>query len=168
MSSSYELSTAGARTAYLPNAFPAQFEDRESTDFGDLTYENLRNCLSGVAAIFDRHVRQAGAIRSDSELRGLSRSARQQRISEAVAEVSAETIKEVERLEQIADAAEKQAAELETGLTALDAPSSAAAVIITDHQALPRDKRVALIHDLSHQMRSSRSVVPGFPTRENV
>src|ERR1700751_327351 len=109
MSSSYELSTAGARTAYLPNALPAQFEDQESTDFGDPAYENLRNCLSGVAAIFDRHVRQAAGIRSDSQLRGLILSDRQNRISEAVAEVSAETIKDVERLEQIADAAEKQA-----------------------------------------------------------
>ena len=72
MTASFELTTAGARTAYLPHTFPTQFEDQEPTDFDDPAYENLRNCLSVVAATFDRHVRQASAIRSDSELRGLT------------------------------------------------------------------------------------------------
>jgi hypothetical protein len=166
MSSSYELSTAGARTAYLPNAFPAQFEDRESTDFDDPAYDNLRNCLSGVAAIFDRHVRQAGAIRSDSELRGLSRSARQERISEGIAGIRVETIKDIKHLEQIATAAGQQAVKLDTILTAPNASGPAAAEIINRHQALPRDGQVAVIHDLSHQAAAATSPTERAAARE--
>jgi hypothetical protein len=62
-----ELTTAGARTAYVPEALPANFEDQEPTDFSGPTYENLRNCASGLPALFDRHVREAAAIKSDPQ-----------------------------------------------------------------------------------------------------
>jgi hypothetical protein len=145
-----ELTTAGARTAYLPESLPALFEDQEPTDFSGPTYENLRNSISGLAAIFDRHVRQAAAVESDPQWQDSSAPHRQERISEALAAVSAEALKGVERLERVADSAEKEAAGLRTGLTTPDPLGAAAATILTSHQELPREKQVVRIHELSH------------------
>jgi hypothetical protein len=63
-----ELTTAGARTAYVPEALPAHFEGQELTDFSSPTYENLRNCALGLPALFDRHVKEAAAVKSDPQL----------------------------------------------------------------------------------------------------
>ena len=90
---SRELRTAGERTAYLPTALPSFFEDQEPTDFSDPIYENLRNCVTGLVAIFDRHVRQAAAVKSDPLWQDFSVPYRQERISEALAAVSAEVSK---------------------------------------------------------------------------
>jgi hypothetical protein len=147
---SRELKTAGERTAYLPAALPSFFEDQEPTDFGHPAYENLRNCITGLAAIFDLHVRQAAAVESDPQWQDFSTPHRQERISEALAAVSDEALKGVERLERIADSAEKQATDLRTGLTTPDPLGSAAATILTSHQELPREKQVVRIHELSH------------------
>ena len=147
---SRELRTAGERTAYLPTALPSFFEDQEPTDFSDPIYENLRNCVTGLAAIFDHHVRQAALVESDPQRQDFSTPHRQERISEALAAVSAEALRGVERLERVADSAEKEAAGLRTGLTTPDPLGAAAATILTSHHELPREKQVVRIHELSH------------------
>jgi hypothetical protein len=151
-----ELTTAGARVAYVPEALPAHFEDQEPTDFSSPAYENLRNCASGLPALFDRHVREAAAVKSDPQWREFSQQHRQQRISEAVAKVRDESVKALERLEGIADSVEKEASDLHSSLLSADRTDSASAAdCVNRHQALPREKQVTVVYDLSQLLEDS-------------
>ena len=154
----HELTTAGARTAYLPESLPALFEDQEPTEFGSPEYENLRNCISGLASIFDRHVRETAAVKKDPRWQDFSPSSRQERISDALAKVNAETLKGVERLERVADGAGKEAADLDAWLTNAEAPRAARAEMLANYQALPRDRQVVLIYDLTHRLAANSGV----------
>jgi hypothetical protein len=62
----HEITSVGRRTAYVPSELPVAFDDDATpTDFGD--YENLRNCTSGLAYIFDQHMIAIRAVDSDPQ-----------------------------------------------------------------------------------------------------
>jgi hypothetical protein len=146
----HEITSIGQRTAYVPSELPTAFDDDASpADFGD--YENLRNCVSGLAYIFDQHVIAIRAVDADPSWQEYSPPYRNKRIQEAREKVTAETVKQVARLEKIAESAEREATEIGDSLsdTADKIDAAQANVCVTAFQSLSREKRVETVHRLA-------------------
>jgi hypothetical protein len=144
------IQTAGDREAYIPPSLPTSDETGEALDFTAPDYENLRNCASGVKAIFDDHVTAIQRLGQDPSFAEYRPAIQAQKLAQAREVVAASTLKGIARLEGIANSAEREAAEIRASLLKPAAPidSNQASVNVRAFAELPRDQRVAMIHDI--------------------
>lgn len=63
----HELTTAGARTAYLPESLPALFEDQEPSDFSGPAYEKLLQLRLRLSGNIRPPCKRGAAAKSDPQ-----------------------------------------------------------------------------------------------------
>ncbi len=108
----HELVRPGQRDAYMASTLPVSDESGDPMDFSDASYENLRNCASGVASIWDDHAVAVAAIDRDPQFNVFAPPYKNLKIQQARQAVANRTIKSLARIETIAESAEQEADQL--------------------------------------------------------
>jgi hypothetical protein len=143
----HELTRPGQRESYVASTLPVTNETGEAMDYSDASYENLRNCASGIASIWDDHTLAIDAVNRDPQFNEFAPPYKQMKMTQARQAVVASTAKSLARLEAIADGAEREANELAAELTAPEKVEPAAAqTIVTSYLELSKESRVEVAH----------------------
>jgi hypothetical protein len=143
----HELTRPGQKVAFVPSQLPSADETGGDLDFSHPDFENLRNAASGIASIFDDHTEAIANLDADPQWREFSPPYRQMRQGKAREAVAAHTIKNLARLEKIADGAEQEANQLAAELEAPEpVEPSAAQPIVASYMELPKESRVEVAH----------------------
>jgi predicted protein tyrosine phosphatase len=143
------IQTAGDREAYIPASLPTSDETGTALDFTAPEYANLCSCASGVKAIWDDHVTAVRRLGQDPSFAEYRPAIQAQKLAQSREVVAASTLKSIARLEAIANSAEREAAEIRASLLKPATPdSNQAGVNVRAFAELPRDQRVAMIHDI--------------------